>query len=224
LTHVLAADSTLLLYLAATLLMCLSPGPNVLLMISLGLRDGRRAVLPAVGGIVAASLLFLTVSALGVAAALAASATLFAVVRYAGAAYLVYVGVQLVLAGLRLRSAGSAATTVRPAPADDASAPSHRGRFGWQGFVTHLSNPKAVVFWTALLPQFIDPSRAFAPQVVALGGIGIAMDAAVLAGYGFAAAATRHYAPTARFTRGIDVAAGAFFVLTGVLLALAHRN
>jgi homoserine/homoserine lactone efflux protein len=221
---VLPANSTLLLYLVATLLICLSPGPNVLLMISLGLRDGRSAILPAVAGIVAASLLFLTVSALGVAAALAASATLFAIVRYAGAAYLVYVGAQLLVAGLRATGSGSMPAAAVSASAPATAAAHGRRRVVWQAFVTHLSNPKAVVFWTALLPQFIDPARAYAPQVVVLGGLGIAMDAAVLAGYGLAAAATRHYAPTAKFTRWIDLAAGAFFVLTGVLLALAHRS
>jgi threonine/homoserine/homoserine lactone efflux protein len=213
-----SSDSTLLLYLAATLLICLSPGPNVLLMISFGLRDGRPSVLRAVAGVVTASLLFLVVSALGVAAALHASTTLFAAVRYAGAAYLVYLGARLLIAAAR-------AADVPPA-ADAVTAPPHRARSNayWQGLVTHLSNPKAILFWSALLPQFIDTGRAVAPQIVFLGLLGIAMDAVVLTGYGLAAAAARHYAPTQAFTRWIDAAAGSFFVLTGALLAFAHRS
>jgi homoserine/homoserine lactone efflux protein len=213
-----SSDSTLLLYLAATLLICLSPGPNVLLMISFGLRDGRPSVLRAVAGVVTASLLFLVVSALGVAAALHASTTLFAAVRYAGAAYLVYLGGRLLIAAAR-------AADVPPA-ADAVTAPPHRARSNayWQGLVTHLSNPKAILFWSALLPQFLDTGRAVAPQIVFLGLLGIAMDAVVLTGYGLAAAAARHYAPTQAFTRWIDAAAGSFFVLTGALLAFVNRS
>lgn len=228
--------STLALYLFATFLMCLSPGPNVMLMISLGLRDGFATVLRAVAGIGVASLMFLTVSALGVAAALHASSTLFAVVRYAGAAYLVYLGVRLIVAGLKAGAAESAAegapagaAVTSPATPDTAAlqvprasdhAPSARGAF-LQGLVTHLSNPKAVLYWTALLPQFIDTARPVAAQTVTLGLIGIAMDLCILAGYGLAAAGTRHLGVTARYTRWIDLAAGTFFVVAGTLLALA---
>jgi threonine/homoserine/homoserine lactone efflux protein len=214
-----SSDSTLLLYLAATLLICLSPGPNVMLMISFGLRDGRPSVLRAVAGVVTASLLFLVVSALGVAAALHASTTLFAVVRYAGAAYLVYLGVRLLVAAAR-------AADVPPPVGAAVSAQPQRTRTGayWQGLVTHLSNPKAILFWGALLPQFLDTGRAVARQIVFLGLLGIAMDAVVLTAYGLAAAAARHFAPTQAFTRWIDAAAGSFFVLTGALLAFAHRS
>jgi homoserine/homoserine lactone efflux protein len=188
-------------------------------MISIGLRDGRPSVLRAVAGVLSASLIFLVVSALGLAAALHASAALFAIVRYGGAAYLVYLGVRLLVAAAR-------AAPVVPTPDTGASAPPLRAGTNafWQGFVTHLSNPKAILFWSALLPQFLDTGRAMAPQIVFLGLLGIAMDAIVLAGYGLAAAATRHFAPTQAYTRWIDAAAGSFFVLTGALLALAHRG
>jgi homoserine/homoserine lactone efflux protein len=214
-----SSESTLLLYLAATLLICLTPGPNVLLMISIGLRDGRPSVLRAVAGVLSASLIFLVVSALGLAAALHASATLFAIVRYGGATYLVYLGVRLLVAAAR-------AATVVPTPDTGASAPPLRAGTNafWQGFLTHLSNPKAILFWSALLPQFLDTGRAVGPQIVFLGLLGIAMDAIVLTGYGLAAAATRHFAPTQAYTRWIDAAAGSFFVLAGALLALAHRG
>jgi homoserine/homoserine lactone efflux protein len=224
--------STLAIYLFATLLMCLSPGPNVMLMISLGLRDGSATVLRAVAGIGVASLLFLTVSALGVAAALHASETLFAIVRYAGAAYLVYLGVRLLIAGVKAgrvadepgpdRASGASGASRSSATAS-APATANRGAF-WQGFVTHLSNPKAVLYWTALLPQFVDPARPIAAQTVTLGLIGIAMDLCILAGYGFAAAGTRHLGVTARYTRWIDLAAGTFFVVAGSMLALSHRT
>lgn len=227
-----AESSTLALYLFATLLMCLAPGPNVMLMISLGLRDGSATVLRGVAGIGAASLVFLTISAFGVAAALHASATLFAIVRYAGAAYLVYLGVRLLIAGLKAPAAcdalvatsldGGATANGSDASAAGRGATTARGAF-WQGFATHLSNPKAVLYWTALLPQFVDATRPIAAQTVTLGLIGIAIDMVTLAGYGLTAAATRRLGLTQRYTRWVDVAAGAFFMVTGALLALAHR-
>lgn len=198
------------LYLLATLLICLSPGPNVLLLLSLGLRHGAVAVPRGVAGVTAASTVFLVVAALGVAAVLAASERLFTAVRWLGAAYLAYVGVRLVVAGLR---AGAAT-----APEAGAASPF------WQGFVTHLSNPKAILFWSALLPQFLDATRPLGPQIVLLGLLGMAIDACTLTGYGLLGAGARRTALSGPFRRWIDVAAGTFFVAAAVLLFLAHRG
>lgn len=206
------------LYLVATLLMCLSPGPNVLLMISLGLRDGSSAVLRGVVGIVGASLIFLAVSALGVVAALKAAPALFDAIRYAGAAYLLYVGTRLLLAAAR-RSFAPASADVAPrsTPASSTS----RGAY-WQGFVTHISNPKAVIFWSAILPPFLAVDRPVAPQIVVLGLTGIALDAATLAAYGLFAAAARRTLAGPRLHRTLDGLAGAAFVLIGAWLLVAR--
>jgi threonine/homoserine/homoserine lactone efflux protein len=200
---------TLGLFLAATLLMSLSPGPNVFLLVSLGLRDGAAAVLKASAGIALASLLFLAVSALGLVAVFAASALLFRAVCYAGAAYLVYLGVRM-LRGARRAAAGFAGA-VRPVP-----------RPFLQGFVTHLANPKAVLYWSALLPQFLDLKAALAPQVVLLGSLGIVLDVIVLSGYGLSAAAARRGAVPGRLQPAVSVAGGAFFICAGALLAYAQ--
>jgi homoserine/homoserine lactone efflux protein len=207
----MAPASSLGLYAAATLLICLSPGPNVLLMISLGLRSGSPAVLRGVAGVLSASLVYLAVAALGLVAALTASRLAFTVVRYLGAAYLVYIGLALVVGSLR---SGSQAAVEPPRP----------GRAFWQGFITHLSNPKAVLFWTALLPQFLDPRAALAPQILLLGLLAMLMDAIVLSGYGLSAAAARHRLPSSRFAHWMNLVAGVFFTVTGTLLALAHRG
>lgn len=195
------------LYLAMTAVVCLTPGPNVMLVVSLGLRQGRTAVAQGVTGIVTASCVYLLVSALGLVAAFRASATAFAVVRYVGAAYLVYVGLRLLLGALR-RSLDVAV----PAP------PRARAAF-WQGVVTHLSNPKAMLFWSALLPQFIDPARSVTLQIVLLGAVGITIDAIVQLGYGWVAAAASHASPSGRFQRWVNLAAGVLLTATGVLLA-----
>lgn len=212
-----AGGAGLAVYLAATFLLCLSPGPNVMLCVSLGLRDGPRSVYAGVAGIATASLAFLSVSALGLVAALAAAPRLFAAIRWAGAAYLVWLGVRLLLAGWR-----AAAGPPPPPGAKPASTPTPGRRIYVQALATHLSNPKAVLFWTALLPQFIDPARPAAPQVVVLGLLGNALDAVVLTAYGLSAAATRRVAPGAGYTHWVDLAAGTFFVIAGTLLAFAR--
>ena len=196
------------LFLAATLLMSLSPGPNVLLLVSLGLRDGAAVVLKAVAGIAVASALFLAVSALGLVAILAASVLVFRIVCYAGAAYLVYLGIRMLL-GVRRAHIDSA--TLRPLP-----------RPFLQGFVTHLSNPKAILYWSALLPQFVDRQVALAPQVIVLGSVGIVLDMFVLGAYGLFAAAARRSVVPRGMQRVVNLVGGGFFVCAGALLALAQ--
>ena len=148
-------------WLAATVLMCLSPGPNVFTTLSFALAR-VRAALRSVLGVAAASAVFLAVSALGVIAALAAASTAFFVVRAAGAAYLAYLGVRLLRAALH--------PTGSPAPVRLTTRPFT------QGFMTHISNPKAILYWGALLPQFIEPDRPVAGQVMLLGSLGIVID------------------------------------------------
>jgi len=199
------------LFLLATLLMSLSPGPNVFLLVSLGLRDGAAAVLRASGGIAVASMLFLLISALGLVAVLVASAPVFHALCIAGAAYLAWLGLRM------LWGARSPATA-------DPSVRERQGRPFVQGLVTHLSNPKAVVYWSALLPQFLDTGRPLAPQVGLLGCSGIALDVAVLCGYGLVASAARKGGLSTGQQRAVNIAGGLFFLLAGVLLALAPRQ
>jgi homoserine/homoserine lactone efflux protein len=132
-------------------LLCLTPGPAVLFVISYGLSRGGRASLWANAGILAGNAFYFALSALGLGALLLASHEVFTVIKYAGAVYLVYLGVRTIRgAGLALR-----ADDVPRATAD-----------GWQtltrGFALQAANPKALIFFVALLPQFIDatiPSR-----------------------------------------------------------------
>lgn len=216
--HALISGTRLGLYSAVTLLTCLSPGPNVLLMISTGLRSGSRAALIVVAGIMVASFVYLAVAAGGVIAVVSASPTLFAVIRYAGAAYLIYLGLRLLITALRPTvdaTAASGRSLAQPPPG---------GQIFWQGFATHISNPKAVLFWTAVLPQFIDPTAPVTTQVVTLGLLGMLIDAVVLAAFGLSAAAVRHSLLTAALARWLDLAAGIVFTVLGVMLALMHRS
>jgi len=146
--------TTLLLFALATLLLTVSPGPGVLYVTARSLSQGRRAGFASMFGIEAGEVVWIVAAATGVAALLAASEQALGILRYAGAAYLIYLGVQ------RWRDVD------QPAPAERTSS---LPRIFLQGMVTQLVNPKVAVFFVAFLPQFLDPSRAVAPQVAALG-------------------------------------------------------
>jgi len=199
-------------YVLATLLVCLSPGPNVFLILSLGLRHGAGAALRAVLGVSSATCVYLAAAAAGLLALLAASERVFAIVRWIGATYLVYTGIRLLIAATRVRELSRLESNL---PAAQPGLPF------WQGFITQLANPKALLFWTSLLPQFIDPSDSLARQVILLGAIGIAIDIAVLSAYGLVAAAVGVRAIAGSFGRVVDIGAGAFFTAAGLYLALA---
>jgi threonine/homoserine/homoserine lactone efflux protein len=142
---------------AATSLL-LTPGPAVLYIVSRSVEQGRIAGLASVCGITTGTLVHVLAAALGLSALLASSALAFAVVKYAGAGYLIYIGVRRIL---------SRADTV----AAQMDLPRRSlGRLYRDGFVVNLLNPKTALFFLAFLPQFVDPSRgAVAFQIAFLG-------------------------------------------------------
>ena len=134
--------------------LCLTPGPAVLFVLTYGLTRGGRASLWANAGIPAGNAFYFLLSALGLGAILLASHQIFTVIKYAGAVYLVYLGVLTMRgAGLDLLGKGFA----RAAWADWGTL--------MRGVALQAANPKALIFFVALLPQFIDANRAIAPQV-----------------------------------------------------------
>jgi homoserine/homoserine lactone efflux protein len=188
--------------------LCLTPGPAVLFIVSCGLARGGRAALWGNAGVLSANTFYFIVSAFGLGAVLLGSHEVFTVVKYAGAAYLVWLGIQTI------RGAGLALKT-------DAAQP--RGQ-GWhmlaRGFVLQAANPKALLFFVALLPQFIDVHRAIAPQMLILALTSAAVEFVILAGYGYFAGRAAALARDARFVRATNRASGGLLVATGTLLAL----
>jgi homoserine/homoserine lactone efflux protein len=169
------------------------PGPAVLLVVSQGLRHGPAGARWSALGILAANAVFFAVSGTGVGALLAASGRLFTVIRWGGAAYLL---------GL-----GAAALLRPPAPAavlpEAGGGGAGRGRFFLRGLALQISNPKALLFFVAILPQFIDRGRPAAPQIALLGITSIVLELAALSAYGAAAArATRLPMPPRLATAG----------------------
>ena len=167
---------TWIAYVGVVLLFMATPGPSHLLMISVGLRNGFRRSLATTAGDLSANAIQMTLAGFGLATALAASRYGFVVVKWAGVAYLVWMGVRQVMSSPRGASVAARIDT-----------PLSSAKLWLTGFLTSAANPKAVVFFAALFPQFIDPAQALLPQLAVLGGTYLVVDGLFLSAYGWSA-------------------------------------
>lgn len=151
------------LFLAASLLLNLTPGPDMLFVAGCGAARGWRAGVMAALGVGLGCGVHIALAALGVSALLAASPAAFAVLKWLGAAYLVWIGLRM------LRAGGRGAPGVS-AGADGAMAHAGRSAF-WQGAVTNALNPKVAMFFLAFLPQFIAPGASDAAMAFVVLGL-----------------------------------------------------
>jgi len=210
----------LLLFIAAGLLLNLTPGPDVLYIVSNALRSGARAGVVAGLGITAGCFVHVFAAAIGVGALLAASATAFTVLKWAGAAYLVWVGVRLLFArGVPVRWGSPAGS---PPPCGERQ-PGLLAVFRG-GFLTNVLNPKVAIFFLAFVPQFIAPGTEHkALAFVLLGTLFNVNSIAVNSGWALAAAWMARRASVQRGMHWLDRAAGVMFLGFGLKLALSDN-
>ena len=150
--------SNLMLFATIIVVLALTPGPDVIYITTRGMAQGRRAALLSTVGICIGYLVYTMLSALGLSAVLQSSAIVFDVVRYAGAIYLVYLGIRALLSKYRGPLTQGA---VKPLPAR---------RILQQGILTSMLNPKGILVFAALLPQFVNPHLGGVPlQMTAFG-------------------------------------------------------
>ena len=161
-------------FLAASFVLAVTPGPGVVYIVARTLAQGRGAGLASVAGVAAGNLCNAVGAALGLAALFAVSSLAFSVVKYAGAAYLIYLGIK----ALR-----RPATVASPAQ----FAPPQKRRIARDGFLVALLNPKTALFFAAFLPQFIDPAGSAALQGAMLGVVFVAIAALTDSAYVLAA-------------------------------------
>jgi homoserine/homoserine lactone efflux protein len=190
--------------------LCLTPGPAVLYVVSTSLTRGARAGLGGAWGIVACNTFYFLLSALGVAAVILASGRLFTALKWAGAAYLVWLGLKM----LWSRAAARAEIEADPRARSPLAALV-------RGFGVQAANPKALAFFVALLPQFIDAREPIAAQVAVLALTSVVIEFAVLACYTWLAVRAGEYAGE-RWTLWLQRASGGFLVAAGARLALTR--
>lgn len=190
------------------LVLCLTPGPAVLFVVSVALSRGAGPGMAASLGILAGNTFYFVASATGIAGLLLASSGLFTALKWAGAAYLVWAGLRMLVSR---REDG-----VLPSSRQS----SHSFR---RGFVVQGANPKALVFFVALLPQFIDPDASVWLQVLILGVTSVMIELFVLALYVGLAVRTRRLAGE-RLARPLQRVGGGFLVAAGVRLALVRSE
>lgn len=204
--------STWLLYSAAVFVLTVTPGPSVLMCVSTSVKLGVRPALLASLGSTTAIVGLMLLSALGLGTALAASEVLFTAIKWLGAAYLAYLGVTALL---------SSATDIAVSGAVQASSGS---RLFGQGFLVGASNPKALLFFGALFPQFLDPGTPQAPQFLVLGATFIMFELGWLTIYALSASRARHWLQHPRRARLFNSATGVVFLGAAALLATSRRS
>ena len=195
------------LYLLTEAALSLSPGPAVMLVIAYGLTHGaRRSVLAALG-VLTANALYFAVSATALGAVLIASTPFFVTVKWLGAVYLVYIGMSALLGRSSPIIASNTASRDR----------SPRSIFA-SGFTLQLANPKTLIFFVAILPQFVDPSLPVGAQMVWLAIGSIVPELLILGGYGYLASRAAHLAENPRYARVTDRIAGALVLCAAALV------
>jgi threonine/homoserine/homoserine lactone efflux protein len=188
---------TFWLYVLAEAALSLSPGPAVMLVIACGLTYGARKSIHATLGILSANAIYFAISATALGAVLVTSKAFFIAVKWLGAAYLVYIGLSALFG--------------RPSPItvsrDERSGGSQRAIY-LSGLTLQLANPKTLVFFAAILPQFVDPKLPVGAQMAWLAAGSIVPEFLILGGYGYLASRAARLASDPRFARFTERVAG----------------
>jgi|SRR5882724_5989923 len=202
----------LLVFAITEFLLSLTPGPAVLLIVSQGVKAGFKPSIRGTLGILMGNAIYFAISALGLGALLIASANLFQAIKWIGVSYLVFVGLKMLFS--------------RSQPESEEQKPEIKSksslRLFSQGLITQLSNPKAIIFFSALLPQFISTGQSMPYQVLILGFVSISVEFPVLVSYGWLAERGTRLIPQ-KYSSIPDRVAGGFLVSAGIGLALTKR-
>ena len=196
-------------FLLAAILIAVSPGPGAAVAMSCGLRYGYAAALRSIFGLESALLIQLAIVAVGLGALLTASTLAFDIVKFCGAAYLVWLGIQ------KWRSS--------PQEIQENKPPMSSNALFIEGLLVNLANPKAIVFIAALTPQFIDPTRPQWLQFLIIAATMCTVDIVVMSGYALLATRLRHWLHDPKALKAQNRFFGGVFVGAGLLLASTGR-
>lgn len=198
---------TWLLYVGTVLIFMSTPGPSHLLMLSVSISNGFHRSLATAAGDLSANAIQILLAGLGLAAVITESQHGFTIIKWGGVSYLIWIGIKQIIASFKSR-ANSPTGTITSLK-----------QLWFRGFVTSAANPKAVVFFAALFPQFLNPQHPLAPQIGILGATYIVIDGCFLASYGKGASWIAQKL-RGRYKAWLDRAAGASLIVAAVLLGL----
>jgi threonine/homoserine/homoserine lactone efflux protein len=206
-----------LAFVVASAIVLIVPGPTVILVVSYAVSQGRRSALATVPGVALGDAVAMAGSLLGLGALLAASATLFTVVKLAGAAYLIWLGIRLWRAPIPPVAAKAVAAPAKAWP--------ERGRalFGHAFMVTAL-NPKSIAFFVAFVPQFLTPAAPLLPQMLVLGTSFVTLAAVNAALFALAAGSLRPWVRRPSVLRTINRIGGSLLIGAGLATAALRRG
>ncbi len=193
-------------FLGVMAVMAATPGPANLFAIATGLNRGKRAALSGVIGMNCATLVWFAAAATGLGALIIAFPLAFRILAIAGGLYVAWLGIKAIRAGLR----GEAATSAINRPAG-------RTAFG-DGFLVQATNPKALLFFTAVLPPFLDTARPLAPQMAMFAVAAIGMDVISMSTYGLGGAALSARMTESTFRRNFSFVVGALLLSAACLI------
>ena len=193
-------------FLLITIVLFLTPGPIVTLIVATGARQGTRAGLLTVAGATIGNALLLALIALGLGWILRTSAEVFDYLRWIGAAYLVWLGIQA------WRYAGEQREALAPHV------------HAWRGFVVAMTNPKSIAFFTAFLPQFIDPMLPVERQLLVMCTVSVTVGAFLDSGWAIAAGLSRAWFTKPKHNRVLGRLSGLVLMCGGVWLSFARRS
>ncbi len=193
-------------FLGVMAVMAVTPGPANLFAVATGVEKGRRAALAGVAGMNVATLVWFGAAALGLGALVTAFPEAFRIIAIGGALYVAWLGIK----ALR----GAFANEGQPQDAVVS-----RGRSAIRdGFMVQIANPKAVLFFTAVLPPFLDVNRPIGPQLLLFAVATIGMDVISMSAYGLGGAALARQMSEPRFRRGFGLFVGCLLLLAAVLI------
>ena len=207
-----------LAFVAASTAILLLPGPTVMLVVGYALGSGRRAAFGALSGVLLGDLVAISVSAIGLGAILATSATAFTIMKFVGAAYLIWLGVKLWRAPV---DPGSIDLAAEAAPAATRRRESRTRAV--HGFVVTALNPKSLAFFIAFLPQFMSAGAPVLPQLLILAPTFVALAALTNGFYALAASGVRDRLRSASALRAINRVGGSCLIGAGLLTAAMKR-
>jgi threonine/homoserine/homoserine lactone efflux protein len=208
--------STLALFVVAALVLLVVPGPSVLYIVARSIEGGRTAGLVSVLGVQTGAMVHIAFAAVGLSAILASSALAFSVVKWLGAAYLVWLGLRQIFG----RDKGNKDVTVEPA---------RLSRVFSQGVIVNILNPKTALFFLAFLPQFVDPARGAAwTQILLLGAtfviLALCSDGLYALLSGTAGGWLRRRMKGATFRRGQRFVSGGILIALGAVAAVSGKD